>query len=367
MANTYTPVYALAKPARNDIDWDDELNGNFDLIDAALHGIQTALDTHEANTLNPHAVTAIQVGAVTAGHTHPGSEVVSQVAAASNADKVDSRHFDMDTATLSLSYSTSGITFKALLEKALWEATYDITADGRVGAADSATISTTAGSAAVSTNAAHADSATISTTAQSATISTTAQSATVSGDADTVDLKQATDLVWKVNTAGTSIQVAVGSTLDFKVGTAITSYVNSYGLVGSVYNSDLAEGFITNEKELPLEGTVMVLIHDNSVRKSESFGSDCFAGIVSYHPGMLLGMSSDWQWEFEVNRKIPLAIVGQVHAKVCAYDFNVYPGCGLIVDRDGCLAPWKGVGFKVAQAMDSIPGGTEKVIKVLVR
>ena len=37
MANTYTPNYNLAKPAKGDIDWDDELNGNFDTIDSALN------------------------------------------------------------------------------------------------------------------------------------------------------------------------------------------------------------------------------------------------------------------------------------------------------------------------------------------
>ena len=36
MANTYTPKYNLAKPAKGDIDWDDELNGNFDTIDSVL-------------------------------------------------------------------------------------------------------------------------------------------------------------------------------------------------------------------------------------------------------------------------------------------------------------------------------------------
>lgn len=38
MANTYTPNYNLAKPAKGDLNWDDDLNGNFDILDTALYG-----------------------------------------------------------------------------------------------------------------------------------------------------------------------------------------------------------------------------------------------------------------------------------------------------------------------------------------
>lgn len=37
MANTYTNKLNLAKPARRDTDWDDENNGNFDILDAAVY------------------------------------------------------------------------------------------------------------------------------------------------------------------------------------------------------------------------------------------------------------------------------------------------------------------------------------------
>lgn len=45
MANTYTPVYNLAKPAQGDLAWDDEINDNMDIIDSALRTISTALET----------------------------------------------------------------------------------------------------------------------------------------------------------------------------------------------------------------------------------------------------------------------------------------------------------------------------------
>lgn len=34
MANTYTTNLNLAKPEAGDVDWDDELNGNFDILDS---------------------------------------------------------------------------------------------------------------------------------------------------------------------------------------------------------------------------------------------------------------------------------------------------------------------------------------------
>jgi len=36
MSNTYTPNYNLAKPGAWDYDWDDDINGNFDIIDSHL-------------------------------------------------------------------------------------------------------------------------------------------------------------------------------------------------------------------------------------------------------------------------------------------------------------------------------------------
>jgi hypothetical protein len=37
MANTYTTKLLLAKPARGDLDWDDEANGNYDLLDTCIY------------------------------------------------------------------------------------------------------------------------------------------------------------------------------------------------------------------------------------------------------------------------------------------------------------------------------------------
>lgn len=43
MANTYTTNLSLAKPALGDLNWDDEINSNFDILDAAVKS--TDLDT----------------------------------------------------------------------------------------------------------------------------------------------------------------------------------------------------------------------------------------------------------------------------------------------------------------------------------
>ncbi len=89
MPNTYTPHYNLAKPESGTVNWDDEINGNFDIIDTALHTLQTTLTSHVTNTNNPHNTVYYQVGAAPAVHTHPGSSITSPVAQANNADKVD--------------------------------------------------------------------------------------------------------------------------------------------------------------------------------------------------------------------------------------------------------------------------------------
>jgi hypothetical protein len=47
MPNTYTPHYSLAKPSAGDVNWDDELNSNFDKIDNTLYTIQNNLNKNE--------------------------------------------------------------------------------------------------------------------------------------------------------------------------------------------------------------------------------------------------------------------------------------------------------------------------------
>jgi len=53
VANTYTSNYDLAKPAEGDLNWSDELNGNFDIIDTVLKNAIDNITSHESN-ITPH-------------------------------------------------------------------------------------------------------------------------------------------------------------------------------------------------------------------------------------------------------------------------------------------------------------------------
>lgn len=61
MPNTYTLYYNLAKPAKFDLDWEDELNGNFDNIDSLIKNVNNELNTHKNNQTNPHQVSFLQL------------------------------------------------------------------------------------------------------------------------------------------------------------------------------------------------------------------------------------------------------------------------------------------------------------------
>lgn len=51
MASTYTTNLNLAKPAKGDVDWDDDINGNSDILDAAV-GQQHYADGRHKNTVS---------------------------------------------------------------------------------------------------------------------------------------------------------------------------------------------------------------------------------------------------------------------------------------------------------------------------
>ena len=51
MSNTFTNNLQLAKPDRGDVDWDDEINGNFDSIDTILSA-EHAIDGTHKNLIN---------------------------------------------------------------------------------------------------------------------------------------------------------------------------------------------------------------------------------------------------------------------------------------------------------------------------
>jgi parallel beta-helix repeat protein len=50
MASSYTANLNLAKPAKGDVDWDDEINGNSDVLDVAV-GTEHSADGHHKNTI----------------------------------------------------------------------------------------------------------------------------------------------------------------------------------------------------------------------------------------------------------------------------------------------------------------------------
>ncbi len=98
MPNTYTLYYNLAKPAKFDLDWEDELNSNFDNIDQLIKNVNNALDTHKADQTNPHEVTFLQLTdtpssysglanrVVIVNNTANGLTTVTKVPAAITAD-----------------------------------------------------------------------------------------------------------------------------------------------------------------------------------------------------------------------------------------------------------------------------------------
>jgi hypothetical protein len=373
MPNTYTLNYSLPKPSKSDMDWDDEWQEALDDIDSLIKAVNDALATHQNTTNNPHSVTFLQltdtpssyaglanrvvvVNSTATGLTtvtrvpdsdklggySPGTEAnnilkldaegkvplgnIPTLLTGKNADLVDSLHFKTENGLLYFSPDGSNWTIAGEMTKA----EYDSDDDGKVDVAE------------------YADAA---------------------GNADTVDGKHDSDIVLKENTTGTYINVPTGKTVSFKVNNTITAYVNNYGLVGSVYNSDFAEGFITSEIVKPDNGTVMIFDpQSGKVKVCNKRNSQRFAGVVSYTPGHLLGMTDDYEEEFYKNHKIPLALVGQVYVRVKNNSFSaIKPGDALMTSHDGGLTKCSWFGHKVATAMEFVPAKSIKLIKVLLK
>jgi YD repeat-containing protein len=106
MSITYTPNYQMAKPDRGTPEWDDEINGNFDVLDTTIKGLELVLLSHTNNTNNPHQVTYTQVGAAPTIHNHTGNQITSAVAEAINADKVDGYDVGNSSGQIPLSNGT---------------------------------------------------------------------------------------------------------------------------------------------------------------------------------------------------------------------------------------------------------------------
>jgi hypothetical protein len=412
--NTYTPNYNLAKPSQGDVQWDDEINGNFDIIDQVLHQVTISLESHTTNTDNPHNTTYDQVGAAPASHTHQGSDILGQVAYAANADRTDNIHLKTENNLLYFStdninwivagemtkavYDTNndgivdnadqvdGIHFRIqnnllqfstnnttwIVAGEMTKAVYDANNNGivdnaeKVGGYDAA-IASNPNTVAVRNSNGDLSARVFGSTAPPGTPPITVASTTVCTNlnADMVDSKHASDFLLLNNTSSVNINVPSGQTINFQTGGTTRAYVNDYGLVGAVYNADIAEGFYTDEEQLPAEGTVMTINkHGRAVVAKK--GSR-FLGIVSYHPGLLLGMSHNWEVEFERNRKIPIALVGQVRVVVNGGRSGVSPGDWLSTDDNGSLRKASWFSEKVAIALESVPPKRKEIIKVLIR
>lgn len=387
MPNTYTVNFNLPKPAKGDLDWDDEYHDAMDTIDAQLKNINDSIANHTSNINNPHNTSFIQLtdtpssysglanrvvvvnGTATGlttttkvplaedsnkvGGLYPGNTAnnVLKLDSTGNvplsnlptsltgksADMVDSLHFK--TVGGLLYFSTDGTTW--IVAGEMTKAVYDANNNGKVDRAENADYATNAGTATNATNATNADK---------------------------VDGKHAADIVLKENTAGTYINVPSGQTISFKVNNTTSAYINNYGIVGSVYNADLAEGFKTNEDTMPANGTVMSFNPlSGLIEVCKKRNDKRFAGIISYTPGHLLGMTDNYKQEFKDNKKLPIALVGQVYARVKAGWLGIKAGDRLMTARNGKLTKCYWFGHQVATAMESIPPFEEKQIKVLLR
>jgi len=413
--NTYTPNYNLAKPSQGDVLWDDEINGNFDIIDQALHQVTIFLESHTTNTDNPHNTTYDQVGAAPASHTHQGSDIIGQVAYAANADRTDNIHLKTENnllyfSTDNINWIVAGEMTKAVYDtnndgivdnadrvddihfriqnnllqfstdNTTWivagdmtKAVYDTNNDGIVDNADrvdgyDAAIASNPNTVAVRNGNGDLSARVFGSTAPPGTPPITVASTTVCTNlnADMVDGYHANSLVLLNNPSSITINVPHGNTINFSTGGTTRAYVNDYGLVGAVYNSDIAEGFVTSETQQPEEGDIMVFDRDGRVKKFQKTGR--FVGVVSYRPGLLLGMTHNWQEEFEKNKKVPVALLGQVQTNVYGGWMGVKPGDPLTLGKNNTLRKklffWEPT---VSIALESVPKRTKRKIRVLLR
>ena len=152
-------------------------------------------------------------------------------------------------------------------------------------------------------------------------------------------------------------------------GTTPVAFVNEFGIAGSLFNADMVEYFEHNLPTKPEHGTVLEF-SDNGKLILASPNSTRVCGMVSYHPGFILGGDFDFDKNFEEGR-IPVALVGQLK-DVEVYSSKDMPPGTLLVVGDTNLTPVPDtvklsdyVGMFVAKAIEPIKKGTHK-IKVLV-
>ncbi len=112
----------------------------------------------------------------------------------------------------------------------------------------------------------------------------------------------------------------------FKINGIEVASVDQYGLAGAHYNSDYAETFLTDLLELPDEGTPVGLNNSGKVitLENELIGTSNFIGLISYHPGHILGPRKQSGWEDTLNElhRIPVALFGQILVDLDINDCN---------------------------------------------
>jgi hypothetical protein len=113
----------------------------------------------------------------------------------------------------------------------------------------------------------------------------------------------------------------------FRINNIEVASVDQYGLAGAHYNADYAETFLTELTELPLEGTPVGLNDNGRVitLKNEEVGTSNFIGLISYHPGHLLGdrHSTGWDDTLKNLKRLPVALFGQVLVDIDIEEGNV--------------------------------------------
>jgi len=128
--------------------------------------------------------------------------------------------------------------------------------------------------------------------------------------------------------------------ISFMFNTSEVAYVNRYGLVGAVYNSDIVEYFDHSLTEMPKQGQCIVLNDEGKAIVSYKEADTNVIGFVSYSPGLTLGGTTEFEEEFEKGR-IPVALLGQIHDVVVESN-NAYPaGTLLVSSQDGKVTPYK--------------------------
>lgn len=154
--------------------------------------------------------------------------------------------------------------------------------------------------------------------------------------------------------------------ISFMFNTSEIAYVNRYGLVGAVYNSDIIEYFEHDLISMPLQGQCIVLNENGKAVISFKEADPNVIGFISYSPGLTLGGTTDFEEEFEKGR-IPVALLGQIE-DVIINSNKIYPAGALLVSaKNGQLVPYKDLdknliepGCFIAKTLTPVSEGTAK-------